>query len=54
VPAVQVLFERNGLERHVWIVRCEHWPSSSRLLVGGAASADGRSVGPGVRVLRRA
>lgn len=54
MPTVQVLFDQRGVGRHVWIVHAAHRPSSSRRLVGGAACAVGRSVGPGVRLLRLA
>ena len=50
--AVQLLFARPGVDRHVWILRGALRPSSSRSLVGGAARAAGRNVGPGVQVLR--
>ena len=50
--AVQLLFARPGVDRHVWILHGALRPSSSRSLVGGAARAAGRNVGPGVQVLR--
>ena len=49
MPTVQVLFDRRGVGGHVWIVHAARRPSSSHRLVGGAACADGRSVGLGVR-----
>ena len=51
--AVQLLFARPGVDRHVWILRGALRPSSSRSLVGGAARAAGRNVGPGMQILRR-
>ena len=54
MPTVQVLLARRGVDRHVWIVHGARRPSSSHRLVGGAVSAAGRSVGPGVRLLRLA
>ena len=50
--AVQLLFARPGVDRHVWILHGAHRPSSSRSLVGGAPCAAGRNVGPGVQILR--
>ena len=47
MPTVQVLFARRGVDRHVWIDLGARRPSSSHRLVGGAASAAGRSVGLG-------
>ena len=52
VPTVHVLFARRCVDRHIWIVHGAHRPSSSRRLVGGAASAAGQRVGLGVRLLR--
>ena len=54
MPTVQIIFERRGVDRHVWIVHAAHRPSSSHHLVGGAACADERSVGLGVCLLRGA
>ena len=51
--AVQLLFARPGVDRHVWILHGALRPSSSRSLVGGAARAAGRNVGPGMQILRR-
>jgi hypothetical protein len=54
VPTVPVLRAGRGVDRNLWIVHGAHRPSSSHRLVGGAACADGRSVGSRVRLLRGA